>query len=164
MGAVYSQKDKISPKVADTSRNLIGDERTARIESWFFVLQDRVDRLKYRVVGGQTNPFAAEVHVELLPVPKGRTVVYYLGDGTQRPVSQLTADTLGPGPLSNSPKTIALRDSLEAGEGVWTSAGPASLHSRTTCSWPRRSFALTARGPTRWSASSSWMPVASAST
>ena len=122
MGAVYSQKDKISPKVADTSRNLIGDERTARIESWFFALQDRVDRVKYRIVGGQTNPFAAEVHVELLPMAKGRTVVYYLGDGSRPPESQLTADTLGPVPMQ-LPKTIALRDSLEAGEGAWTTAG-----------------------------------------
>lgn len=122
MGGAYTQKDTLAPKVADTSRNIIGDENTARIESYFFTLEDKIDKVKYKVLGGETNPFATAVHVELVPMPKARTVIYYLGDGTHPPASQLTADTLGPVPMQ-LPKTIALRDNLEAGEGVWTTAG-----------------------------------------
>lgn len=121
-GGAYTQKDTLAPRVADTSRNIIGDERTARIESYFFALEDKIDKAKYRVLGGETNPFATDVHVELVPMAKARTVIYYLGDGTHPPASQLTADTLGPVPMQ-LPKTIALRDNLEAGEGVWTTAG-----------------------------------------
>ena len=49
-------------------------------------------------------------------------VVYYLSPSGKPSVSQLTAESLGPAPLQ-LPKTIALHDNLEAGEGVWSTAG-----------------------------------------
>jgi hypothetical protein len=51
-GAVYSQKDSLAPRAADLSRKLIGDERTARVEGWFFKAEDRVHKVKYRFLGG----------------------------------------------------------------------------------------------------------------
>jgi hypothetical protein len=35
MGAAYSQKERYSDHVAELSRDLIGDENTARVESWY---------------------------------------------------------------------------------------------------------------------------------
>ncbi|MEJ5222160.1 MAG: hypothetical protein WHT63_09155, partial [Tepidiforma sp.] len=57
-GLAYLQKDRIAPEVADGLRATIGDERTARVESWFFALEDRVHKVKYRLLGGETTPFA----------------------------------------------------------------------------------------------------------
>ena len=118
----YTQKETLSPKVADYSRNVIGDENTARVESWFFTVEDKVNKAKFRVMGGTTNPFATGVQAEFFPRTPSRPVVYYLGEGAKPGESQLTADTLGPLPLQ-LPKTIALRDNPETGEGVWSTAG-----------------------------------------
>ena len=122
LGGAYTQKETLSPKVADYSRNVIGDENTARVESWFFTIEDRINKAKFKVLGGTTNPFATELQVEFIPRAPSRPVVYYLRDGSKPGESQLTADTLGPRPLQ-LPKTMALRDNPEAGEGVWSTAG-----------------------------------------
>ena len=53
----YIERDRYAHQFADLSRSLIGDENTARIESWYFSVQDRIDRTKYSVFGGSTNPF-----------------------------------------------------------------------------------------------------------
>ncbi len=123
LGFLYTQKDAISPKVADFSRNVIGDENTARVESYYFQVQDRIDQLKYKVFGGSTNPFQTGVaRVEFVPRAEPRRVVVFAGSDSRSAGSVLTADTLGPAPLQ-LPRTVALRDSLEAGEGVWSTAG-----------------------------------------
>ena len=57
MATAYTQKDQLSPKVANFSRTVIGDENTARVESWWFTVQDRIDKVKYKLLGGETNPF-----------------------------------------------------------------------------------------------------------
>ena len=49
--------DKNLDKVAEFSRSVIGDENTARIERWFFYLQDQKDQLDFKLFGGRTNPF-----------------------------------------------------------------------------------------------------------
>jgi hypothetical protein len=56
LGFAYTQRDAYSDDAAELSRSLIGDENTARLEGWYFALQDRVDRWKYSVFGGSTTP------------------------------------------------------------------------------------------------------------
>ena len=50
-------KDRYAYKGAEFSRSIVGDEATARVESWYLALQDRVDRTKFSLFGGDTNPF-----------------------------------------------------------------------------------------------------------
>ena len=117
----YPQRSKFSAQAADFSRNVIGDENTARVESWYFALDDRLAKVKYRVLGGSTNPFSTSaIRVDFV-ARSPRTIVYYTGSGAQPPTAQLTADTLGPTPLQ-LPKIQALRDNPEPGEGSWTTA------------------------------------------
>jgi hypothetical protein len=119
-GAAYSQKERIAPEVADMSRRLIGDERTARIEGWFFKVEDRIDKTKYRLFGGETNPFATrEVRVDFVPKPGVREVFYFVGEGASDLPSP---DAFMPIPM-RPPVTRSLRDNPEAGEGVWTTTG-----------------------------------------
>jgi hypothetical protein len=122
LAGAYSQKETLSPKVADYSRKVIGDENTARVESYWFQVSDHIDKVKYRVFGATTNPFSTRVDVVAVPRTPGRTVVLYSGEGAKPGATQLTADSLGPAPLQ-LPKTIALRDDLQPGEGVWSTAG-----------------------------------------
>lgn len=102
------------------SRRLIGDERTARVESWFFRIEDRVDKAKYRLFGGETTPFETQpVRVVFVPKPAARELFVFVGEG---------ADDLPPPeafvPLPMvPPATRALRDNPEAGEGSWTTVG-----------------------------------------
>ena len=96
LGSAYTQKDTLSPKVADYSRNVIGDENTAKVESYFFRISDKVDKLKYKILGGETNPFTSGVTVEFVSPPKGKVFVYYTGDGKTPSSSQLTVDSLAP--------------------------------------------------------------------
>lgn len=123
LGGVYSQKDKITPRFADTSRNIIGDENTAKIESAYFAFQDHIDQLKYRVFGGSTNPFQAEqVTVSFVKRAEPRTIVYLANTGIPATQAILTADTMGPTPLQ-LPQTTQISDSPQTGEGVWTTSG-----------------------------------------
>ena len=120
LGALYSQKETLAPQVADTGRNVIGDENWAKVESFWFRVDDRIAKAKYRLLGGNTNPFVAGVEVEF--VPRAPTPTYYLYVGPGLPATALTAEELAPTPL-HLPKTTPLRETLEAGEGVWTTAG-----------------------------------------
>lgn len=123
LGGVYSQKDKITPRFADTSRNIIGDENTAKIERSYFALQDHIDKLKYRILGGSTNPFKVEeVTVSFVKKPEPRTVVYLANSGIPATQAILTADTMGPTPMQ-PPPTTQVSDSPQAGEGIWTTSG-----------------------------------------
>jgi Phosphodiester glycosidase len=122
LAGAYTQKDALSPTFANYSRRVIGDENTARVESWFFTVEDHVDQVKYRVLGGRTNPFATVVRVEAVPRTPGRSVIYFVSANGKPTEAQLTAESLGPAPLQ-LPKTIALHDNLEAGEGVWSTVG-----------------------------------------
>ncbi len=120
MGALYSQKETLAPRVADTGRNLIGDENWAKVESYWFRVEDRINKTKYRFIGGETNPFVLGVELEYVPREPARTFYTYVGPGL--PAFGLTAEELAPTPL-HLPTTTPLRETLEAGEGVWTTAG-----------------------------------------
>lgn len=120
-GAAYLEKDRIAPEVADGLRATIGDERTARVESWFFALEDRVQKVKYRLLGGETTPFATEeVRVAYVAKEPPRTVVVWAGkrglDSAPNP------DAFLPVPMT-FPATRQLRPNPEPGEGAWTTAG-----------------------------------------
>jgi hypothetical protein len=122
MGGLYTQKDAITPKAADLSRKLIGDEKTARIEGWFFTVDDHMTRLKYRFLGGEEDPFSVPpVQVQFIPKEAGQEVTYFMG--SSRPAGQLlTAEAFAPLPMT-PPATQLLLSDAQPGEGVWTSAG-----------------------------------------
>ena len=120
--ALYPSRHNFTAQGADFSRKVIGDENTARVESWYFRFEDRVNKLKYRIFGADSSPFASgQVRVEFIPHQPPQEIVYFIGAGAKAGTG-LTPDTLGPLPVQ-LPKTIPLRDTLEAGEGVWTTAG-----------------------------------------
>ena len=120
LGVAYSQKDRYTDHLAELSRSLIGDENTARLESWYFAAQDRVDRLKYGVFGGSTNPFEDEAaRIEAAPAlgpspDAWDELAQWLAAAQQQPAR--------PAPLA-LPETTALRPNPAEGEGVWTTAG-----------------------------------------
>jgi hypothetical protein len=101
---------------------LIGQENTARIESWYFSVQDRLDRLSYEVFGGSTNPFAEDDPLV------ARQTADATSDFATGPLNTglATHDTVappaGPAPLV-LPLTTILQSSPVEGEGVWTTAG-----------------------------------------
>lgn len=122
-GIAYSQKERIAPEVADTMRTLIGDERTAQVESWFFRLEDRVHKAKYRLFGGETNPFETEaVHVQYLPRAEGAVVHYFPETGVRTDFPDLTGELFMPTPMQ-LPEIRQLSNDPEPGEGVWSTAG-----------------------------------------
>ncbi len=119
--AAYSQKDRFSDQGAELSRGLIGDENTARVEQLYFRAQDRMDRMKYSVLGGRTNPFAATVVVQHDIAEPGRVVTIDLS----KPIdtSNLLAPRFNNRQPLQLPQVRLLRDNPEQGEGVWTTAG-----------------------------------------
>lgn len=120
MAGAYLEMDHIAPRAANFSRSVIGDENTARLESYFFRIEDRVDRLHYRIFGGETDPFAVGARVEFVkPKPAPVYVVDLRAVGT--PVVEAPIVT-GPPPLS-FPATHQLSAAPQAGEGVWSTAG-----------------------------------------
>jgi Phosphodiester glycosidase len=122
MGAAYSQKDRYSDHAAELSRKVIGDKNTSRLEGYYFDLQDRMDKLKFKVFGGSTNPFDEErVYVQLAEIPEPRNVFIDLNRKT--PVDQLAIPPLFRVRPLEFPKVTLLREKPEEGEGVWTTVG-----------------------------------------
>jgi hypothetical protein len=120
-GGLYSQRSTLSPRIADTGRRVLGDEKWARVESWYFQFEDRTDKLKYRLFGAEADPFVVEDHFDWVARPEGKTYTYYVGT-IGASVLSLTPDIFMPPPLQ-LPKTTPLRDNPDPGEGVWTTAG-----------------------------------------
>lgn len=123
-GFAYSHKAQFSAQGADLSRRVIGDERTARVEGFYFKVQDRIDRTKYRLVGGKKDPFATgDAVVQFIARPQAEVVNVVLN----KRASVIAADPYFVGPPApdpmRPPKTTALHDTPDAGEGVWTTAG-----------------------------------------
>ena len=118
----YANRASISPQVADFSRGVIGDENTARVESWFFALQDHVDQVHYRIFGGKTDPFADSVHVEFAPAAKAPVYVYDVKAKEHPAVSNIAPTPAGPPPMT-LPATHQISGSPQPGEGGWSTAG-----------------------------------------
>ena len=112
LGFLYTQRAKYTGHLAELSRSIIGDENTARIESWYFSVQDRFDKTKYAVFGGETNPFeedAAELSLATVEVIQ--------------PIDSLAhVEIARPAPMP-LPEVKPLHDKPAPGEGVWTTAG-----------------------------------------
>jgi len=120
--AAYTQKDRLAPHTAELLRDVIGDENTARVEGWVFKVEDRMERWKYRFFGGESDPFAvAEIQVQFIPRTPAREVTYFAGT-SRKGAQTLTAEALGPLPLS-LPATKVLSSDPLPGEGVWTTTG-----------------------------------------
>ena len=111
MAFLYTQRQQYTDRLAELSRSIIGDENTARLESWYFAAQDRFDRLKYSVFGGETNPFGEDVAQWVFPLETSQPIDTLVYQHIERPKAM---------PL---PETKALHDKPAAGEGVWTTAG-----------------------------------------
>jgi hypothetical protein len=136
-GAAYSQKDQYGDRLAELSRSVVGDENTARIESWYFALQDRIDRLKYRITGnehgdpfGRGEIFAFQVSV-LTPAERQSMADYSMpaawGDAIPMVDRPQVVAPARPSPLA-LPETKALRANPSPGEGVWTAEGLPRSH------------------------------------
>ena len=125
MGMAYTQRARYTDHVAELSRDLIGDENTARVESWYLSLQDRFDRLKYEVFGGSTNPFGKEgASVQTLLDPLVLEIADLRPYGSPPAVQAPSAPVVRPEPAPlQLPETRPLRANPEQGEGVWTTAG-----------------------------------------
>ncbi len=130
LAVAYSQKDRYTGHFAELSRSIIGSENTARIEKVYFSVQDRVDRTKYSIFGGSTNPFsdgkqsyvyvagASAAQADDLPVHE---VIAPTPIVQQTPAPTATA-VPRPAPLFLPPIT-QLSSNPEPGEGEWTTAG-----------------------------------------
>jgi hypothetical protein len=130
MGAyVYAHKDRYTDDFAELSRSIIGDENTARLESWYFAVQDRIDRTRFSLVGGETNPFREDPEDSVyLPVGSPPRSPLDEAAAARTPAAQGALIPLTPAPPS-TPEPLALpavrsvSASPEPGEGVWTTEG-----------------------------------------
>lgn len=127
LGVGYVLKDRYAYRGAEFSRRVIGAEATARVESWYLSVQDRVDRTKFSLFGGDTNPFEGNSNVALASeAPHSLIAPGAIVEVTQEWAASLTkglpAPPPGPAPLY-LPQTKPLRATPENGEGVWTTTG-----------------------------------------
>lgn len=127
----YPQRSRFTAQGADLSRRLIGDENTARLESVYFRVEDRVHRLKYRLFGEDDDAFAARVRVEYIPQPPGPVYVVHIGGAPAFDARVISWNLLHPKesgflppvPRLVFPQTYPMRDNPEPGEYVWSTAG-----------------------------------------
>ena len=125
MGLVvaYIHKDQYTDKFANFSRSVIGDENTARVESWYFAVQDRVDRTKYSIFGGDKNPFVEDPNQTQYLAAIVPTVQVLGPTATPIPDVTPTPTPVPTPPPLVLPVTRQVSASLEPGEGVWTTDG-----------------------------------------
>jgi hypothetical protein len=126
--AAYREKDEYGDHVAEASRSVIGQEATARVESWYFAGQDRFDRIKFRVFGAPTNPFPEErdgapVAAEAAVTEPAEFQFSIVHGGQIETVPALALkQPAKPAPLV-LPETRALGTKPGPGEGVWVTSG-----------------------------------------
>jgi hypothetical protein len=114
LGAFIMLKDRYGDRMAELSRALIGDENTARLEKWYFAVQDRIDLTSYSLFGADTDPFADTPEAEAAAVVALEPA---LNETTPAPAAPPR-----PAPLA-LPEVRPLRGDPREGEGVWTTAG-----------------------------------------
>ena len=129
LGIFASQKDRYSAEMAELSRSIIGDENTARVESWYFALHDRADRLEYRVLGGSAAPFSESVETTEV-VGFFRPDEFSVEEAPPQlvAIAPLPAEPAPPPPPARPapmviPETRLFLPRPEQNEGVWTTAG-----------------------------------------
>ncbi len=107
-------------KASEFSRNIIGDKWTVELEEKALYVEDQVDQLKFRVLGGDTNPFDQKI-TPVGSIDHSQSLVY--DEPTllvQEPVKP--PEPPKPAPLK-LPETQTLLSDSSAGEGVWTVDG-----------------------------------------
>jgi hypothetical protein len=126
--AAWPAKDRYTDNLAEWSRKLIGDENTARVESWYFRIHDRADRLRYRLFGGEGDPFAHRATVEYVARVPGRVIVIDLRQASLA-LPEVPDVLPAPAPPEEAaprmvlPAIHSLRQDREPGEEEWTTAG-----------------------------------------
>ncbi len=113
---------RVYPEQASaTSRRLIGNEATLKVEGAFFSVQDAYGQLKFRAFGGSGSPFEGEGEQAVLATSRAPASADDAGlDEELTPLPAPTPPKPAPMPL---PEVRQLRSELAAGEGVWTAAG-----------------------------------------
>jgi hypothetical protein len=119
----YTHKDRYTDRLAELSRSIIGDENTAILESWYFAVQDRIDRTKYSIFGGDTNPFAEEPGEALVAVTAAPMWGFAVAATTPAPGATPSPTPIPTPPPLVLPQVQQVSASLETGEGVWTTQG-----------------------------------------
>jgi hypothetical protein len=114
----YTQRDQYAYRLAEFSRGVIGQEATARIESWYFGIQDRIDRWSYSLFGGSTDTPFSDVESPNIVVPADATSDLQTGPAN----IGLAGEVQTPAPLVLPQTTLLLADPIE-GEGIWSTAG-----------------------------------------
>lgn len=125
-GLAFTQKDRYTDNLAELSRSVIGNENTAKVERVYFRIQDRVDRTKYRLLGGKGRAFEEHVTVQYVVREPGPVIVI---DRRAKPADErpelldFPAPPPPPLPVLELPKVHRLREKPDPGEGEWTTAG-----------------------------------------
>jgi len=125
-GLAFTQKDRYTDNLAELSRSAIGDENTAKVERVYFRIQDRVDRTKYRLLGGKGTAFEEHVTVQYVTREPHPVIVI---DRRPKPAGErpemidFPVPPPPPLPVLELPKVQQLREKPDPGEGEWTTAG-----------------------------------------
>lgn len=118
-GLGYEHRHQAMADLAEVSRSVIGDELTARLENIYFSAADRKERAKYRILGGEINPFEDSREEE----QESKLDQLVLQDFPANSSNEsLKPEVLKPAPLV-LPEVKKLQAELEEGEGVWTTEG-----------------------------------------
>ncbi|HTE83826.1 MAG TPA: phosphodiester glycosidase family protein [Dehalococcoidia bacterium] len=121
----YTQLSRHTDGIADLSRQTLGDEKTARLESWYLAGQDRVDQLKYRLFGRSTDPFG-QGHVQLRAVSAASETTanedYTFEDEFPTIAAPVAVEQPKPAPLE-LPEINPLGSNVNRGEAAWTTDG-----------------------------------------
>ena len=114
----YTRRDQYAYRLAEFSRSVIGQEATARLESWYFGIQDRTDRWSYSLFGGSADPPFTEVES-----PGAQISATTPSDLQAEPFDVgLSGEVNAPAVLTLPVTTLLLAEPLE-GEGLWSTAG-----------------------------------------
>lgn len=118
-GLGYEHRHEAMADLAGISRSVVGDEFTARLESVYFLAADRKERVRYGILGGQTNPFEDPQKEE----QESKLDQLVLKDIPVEPSYELLKQEVSkPTPLV-LPEVKKLQAEYEEGEGAWTTEG-----------------------------------------
>ena len=65
LGVAYTQKDQYTDDLANFSRSVIGDNNTARLEKYYFYLEDQKNKLVYEITGDKKSSFDKDFEVSI---------------------------------------------------------------------------------------------------
>lgn len=127
--AVYfwQHKELYKDDFADFSRSVIGDEATAHLDDWYLKAEDRFDRTKFAIFGGNTNPFKKPDPTQFVASspPREETPQQVLEKVVLASAEDLVEPIAPPPPAAPIPLYLPpiRRANPDTGEGIWTTAG-----------------------------------------